>query len=92
MRQSAPATIAGRMLTATFMVCVGILAVAYVNAQNLDVVFVPTPRETVDRMLQVTEVGSSDYVIDLGRWPHRDCGGPARRTGARRRSRSSKDP
>jgi hypothetical protein len=66
MRQSAAATIAGRMLTATFLVCVGILAVAYVNAQNLDVVFVPTPRETVDRMLQVTEVGSSDYVIDLG--------------------------
>jgi Ribosomal protein L11 methyltransferase (PrmA) len=66
MRQSAAATIAGRMLTATFLVCVGIVAVAYVNAQNLDVVFVPTPRETVDRMLQVTEVGSSDHVIDLG--------------------------
>ena len=59
-------TIAGRMLTATFLVCVGILAIAYVNAQGLDVVYVPTPRETVDRMLQVTEVGSSDYVIDLG--------------------------
>jgi SAM-dependent methyltransferase len=66
MRQSAAATIAGRMLTGTFLVCVGILAVAYCNAQNLDVVFVPTPRETVDRMLQVTEVGSNDYVIDLG--------------------------
>jgi hypothetical protein len=66
MRQTAAATIAGRMLTATFLVCVGILAVAYCNAQNLDVVFVPTPRETVDRMLQVTEVGSNDYVIDLG--------------------------
>ncbi len=66
MRQSAASTIAGRMLTATFLVCVGILAVAYVNAQGLDVVYVPTPRETVDRMLQVTEVGSRDYVIDLG--------------------------
>ena len=66
MRQTAASTIAGRMLTATFLVCVGILAVAYCNAQGLDVVFVPTPRETVDRMLQVTEVGSSDYVIDLG--------------------------
>jgi SAM-dependent methyltransferase len=66
MRQTAASTIAGRMLTATFLVCVGILAVAYVNAQNLDVVYVPTPRETVDRMLQVTEVGSADYVIDLG--------------------------
>lgn len=66
MRQTAASTIAGRMLTGTFLVCVGILAVAYVGAQNLDVVFVPTPRETVDRMLQVTEVGSEDYVIDLG--------------------------
>jgi SAM-dependent methyltransferase len=66
MRQSAASTIAGRMLTATCLVCVGILAVAYCNAQNLDVVFVPTPRETVDRMLQVTEVGAQDYVIDLG--------------------------
>jgi SAM-dependent methyltransferase len=66
MRQTVAAIIAGRMLTATFLVCVGILAVAYVNAQNLDVVYVPTPRETVDRMLQVTEVGSADFVIDLG--------------------------
>ena len=66
MRQTAASTIAGRMLTATFLVCVGTLAVAYCNAQGLDVVYVPTPRETVDRMLQVTEVGSSDYVIDLG--------------------------
>ena len=66
MLRSAVSTIAGRMLTATFLVCVGIVAVAYVNAQGLDVVFVPTPRETVDRMLQVTEVSSRDYVIDLG--------------------------
>lgn len=66
MRQHAASTIAGRMLTATFLVCVGILAAAYVGAQGLDVVFVPTPRETVDRMLQVSEVGSDDYVIDLG--------------------------
>jgi SAM-dependent methyltransferase len=66
MRQTLPSIIAVRMLTGTFMVCVGILAVAYCNAQNLDVVFVPTPRETVDRMLQVTGVGSTDYVIDLG--------------------------
>jgi hypothetical protein len=66
MRQTAASTIGGRMLTATFLVCVGFLAVAYVNAQNLDVVFVPTPRETVDRMMQITEVGSRDFVIDLG--------------------------
>src|SRR5262245_3552670 len=66
MLRSAASTIAGRMLIATFLVCVGIVAIAYVNAQGLDVVFVPTPRETVERMLQVAEVGSEDYVIDLG--------------------------
>jgi SAM-dependent methyltransferase len=66
MLQSAASTIGGRMLTATFLVCVGFLAVAYVNAQNLDVVFVPTPRETVDRMIEVADVGSADFVIDLG--------------------------
>jgi SAM-dependent methyltransferase len=66
MRRTAASTIGGRMFAATLLVCAGILAVAYCNAQNLDVIFVPTPRETVDRMLQVTEVGASDYVIDLG--------------------------
>jgi SAM-dependent methyltransferase len=66
MRLTAFSTIAGRMLTATFLVCISILAIAYVNAQNLDVVYVPTPRETVDRMLHVTEVTPKDFVIDLG--------------------------
>lgn len=66
MHQTATSTIGGRMLTATFLLCVGTLAVAYVNAQGLDVVFVPTPRETVDRMLQLTETGPSDHLIDLG--------------------------
>lgn len=66
MRQTATSTIGGRMLAATFLVCIGILAVAYVNAENLDVVFVPTPRETVDRMMEIAEVGSADMVIDLG--------------------------
>ena len=66
MRQGPSPTIAGRMLAGLFVVCVGILAVAYVQGQSLDVVYVPTPRETVDRMLQVAEVGPKDYVIDLG--------------------------
>ena len=66
MRLGPLSTIAGRMLTALFLVCIGVLAVAYVQGQNLDVVYVPTPRETVDRMLQVAEVGPKDYVIDLG--------------------------
>jgi hypothetical protein len=66
MRQGPSPSIAGRMLAGLFVVCVGILAVAYVQGQGLDVVYVPTPRETVDRMLEVSKVGPKDYVIDLG--------------------------
>jgi SAM-dependent methyltransferase len=66
MRQGPTPTIATRMLAGLFLACVGVLAVAYVQGQNLDVVYVPTPRETVDRMLEVAEVGPKDYVIDLG--------------------------
>jgi SAM-dependent methyltransferase len=36
------------------------------QAQRLDIEFVATPKETVERMLEVAEVGSRDYVIDLG--------------------------
>lgn len=37
-----------------------------VSAQNLDVPYVPTPDNVVERMLDLTSVESSDYVIDLG--------------------------
>ncbi|MFA7429784.1 MAG: class I SAM-dependent methyltransferase [Rhodospirillaceae bacterium] len=36
------------------------------SAQSLDVPFVPTPQEVVDRMLEMAEVGPDDYLIDLG--------------------------
>ncbi|MEL7834344.1 class I SAM-dependent methyltransferase [Fodinibius sp. Rm-B-1B1-1] len=35
-------------------------------AQDLDVPYVPTPQNVVERMLDLAEVESSDYVIDLG--------------------------
>jgi hypothetical protein len=66
MRQIIPPSVAWRMLLATFLVSAGILAVAYVQDQHLDVVYVPTPRDTVNRMLQVAEVGPKDFLIDLG--------------------------
>jgi SAM-dependent methyltransferase len=66
MRQRSLSTIAGRLVAGLFVVCAGVLAVAYVQGRALDVVYVPTPRETVDRMLQVAEVGRQDFVIDLG--------------------------
>lgn len=33
---------------------------------NLDVPFVPTPDDVVERMLDMAQVGNQDYVIDLG--------------------------
>lgn len=36
------------------------------TAQNLDVPYVPTPENVVERMLDLADVESSDYVIDLG--------------------------
>ncbi len=37
-----------------------------INAQQLDVPYVPTPTAVVEKMLDVTNVGPGDYVIDLG--------------------------
>lgn len=36
------------------------------NAQDLDVPYVPTPDEVVEKMLDIAQVQSDDYVIDLG--------------------------
>jgi len=36
------------------------------NAQNLDVPYVPTPQKVVEKMLDMAEVKKGDYVIDLG--------------------------
>ncbi len=39
---------------------------SHIAAQDLDVPYVPTPENVVERMLDITNVKSSDYVIDLG--------------------------
>ena len=36
------------------------------HGQRADVVYVPTPHETVERMLRLADVGAKDFVIDLG--------------------------
>lgn len=36
------------------------------NAQQLDVPYVSTPHNVVEKMLNVAQVGNDDYVIDLG--------------------------
>jgi ribosomal protein L11 methylase PrmA len=46
-----------------------ILLVAFVHAagaQQPDVVFVPTPQEVVDKMLEMAKVGKGDVLYDLG--------------------------
>ena len=37
-----------------------------VGQEGKDVIWVPTPEKTVDRMLSVANVGEKDFVIDLG--------------------------
>lgn len=36
------------------------------TAPRLDVPFVPTPQEVVDKMLELAKVGKGDFLIDLG--------------------------
>lgn len=52
-----------RWLAACLIAAAGLGAV---QAQQLDVVYVPTPKETVDRMLALAAVTRDDFVIDLG--------------------------
>ena len=44
----------------------GTVFVPEVGQQGKDVVWVPTPQELVNKMLQIAEVTADDYVIDLG--------------------------
>lgn len=47
----------------------GLVAATTVYAQQeprLDVIYVPTPQEVVDRMLELAKVGPGDYMIDFG--------------------------
>lgn len=43
-----------------------LLLVFQTHAQNLDVPYVPTPNDVVERMLDLADVAPGDYVIDLG--------------------------
>jgi len=40
--------------------------VKVLDERDKDVPYVPTPEEIVDKMLEIADVGPSDYVIDLG--------------------------
>jgi SAM-dependent methyltransferase len=65
-----------QFLRRTFLaaLCVSVLAVGVfaqefqptVGQPGKDVVWVPTPQELVDKMLDMAKAGPQDYVIDLG--------------------------
>lgn len=51
--------------------------------QGKDVIWLPTPQELVDKMLQMAQVGPKDFVIDLGSGDGRTVITAARKFGAR---------
>ena len=53
-------------LVAFILVGLTFISASHVAGQDLDVPYVPTPNNVVERMLDLTDVKSSDYVIDLG--------------------------
>lgn len=67
---------------ATAAVCVPV-AWARKDPPKLDVPYVPTPQEVVDRMLQIARVGKNDLVYDLGCGDGRMVVTAARKYGAR---------
>ena len=57
----------------------------HVGQQGKDVVWVPTPDEVVERMLNVAQVKPEDYVIDLGAGDGKIAIAAAKKFGARAR-------
>ncbi len=53
------------------------------NRPHLDVIYVPTPNDVVERMLSMAQVRSDDYVIDLGSGDGRVLVAAAKNHGAR---------
>jgi len=54
-----------------------------VGQRGKDVIWVPTPEELVERMLQMAKVGPSDFVIDLGSGDGRIAIAAGKKFGAR---------
>jgi ribosomal protein L11 methylase PrmA len=53
------------------------------SAQQPDVIFVPTPQEVVDKMLEMAQVGKGDVLYDLGSGDGRIAVTAAKRYGIR---------
>jgi hypothetical protein len=82
----------GRLATAGALrgFCAGLVlmlalagGVAAQNGPRLDVIFVPTPMQVVDRMLELAEVKKGEFLIDLGSGDGRIPVTAAKKYGAR---------
>lgn len=60
-----------------------VTAAAFAQAPKLDVVYVPTPQEVVDRMLEMARLTKDDFLIDLGSGDGRIPVTAAKKYGAR---------
>src|SRR3954471_22437123 len=72
-----------RLLTAMVLAAALNPVWAQTLAQQPDVVFVPTPQEVVDKMLEMAKVGKGDVLYDLGSGDGRIPVTAARRFGIR---------
>ena len=59
----------------------------YVGQQGKDVVWVPTPDEVVERMLNMAQTKPEDYVVDLGAGDGKIAIAAAKKFGARSEER-----
>lgn len=91
MKRRYPLRLVGGTPTAIFkkftflltVVLAGMSIHAHAQAPRLDVPFVPTPQEVVDKMLDMAKVGRNDVVYDLGSGDGRIVITAAKERGAR---------
>jgi len=77
------ATLRPLLATTGLVALLAITPAHLASAANLDVPYVPTPQEVVDRMLALGEVKADDYLIDLGSGDGRIPVTAAKRFGSR---------
>jgi tRNA G37 N-methylase Trm5 len=72
-----------RLLLALALLAAGATAFAQGATRSPDVIFVPTPQEVVDKMLELAKVGKGDVLYDLGSGDGRIAVTAAKRFGIR---------
>jgi trans-aconitate methyltransferase len=72
-----------RLLLVLALLAAGPAAFAQGTTRSPDVIFVPTPQEVVDKMLELAKVGKADVLYDLGSGDGRIAVTAAKRFGIR---------